>query len=891
MRSPRKRPSAYDSDPNVPAFARDLALRVDMRLGRARSVHLKAGSPGTTGRNGRPAGVFVLGEMLRRHREERCMTQTELSDLASVSVKTVQRIESGGPASAAAVREVCRLLGVAPHRVIRPSPDDVIDRLSAAGRSPQPAHSQWLVRSQADAILAALSAPGARCIVSGRSGIGKSVMARQVVDRIRAQFDMVCVWIDGDAIANPARRQRTFDDIAYALGFSALLPDPSATSPEAFGRAFRYQLSQHEVLLVVDGLEAVGHLEPVLADDSGSRCLVTTRYRHVATAWAAAVVELGPLDDGESRALLGRFVDPRRFEADPVGTETILRMCCGSPRCLEIAGRLLEREQMTTPSHVYERVLRDAAQRQAMGLAGAERFESEHLALLDAARADLSERAWTVLGCLSAFGDAPFTSRWVATAAALSEADALAALGELIDHHLLHLNSAGAARRMSLDRYERHLALLAGQFGDPGAAAQRVARRIADEAQLVLEAGAATSGPWMVELRETIWRVFDGLLAGIGPRTRVDQVDLPSQLPAVALPLASARALIDFLLAFDIGLANYPTPGYDAWLGVAIAAARGHGLRREYGALLRIAAWYRSLGRLGWQSSHAWFDEARDVLAAAGDPYLAGATESIRGTVYLVTTTPGRCLDSQLVALDLVRASQVRGARLGALLSRIAYGIMSAGTTPPPWEFARALLREAVEESAGGPPWVAALVRANLAYYEHVFEGHVVPSAELTRALADLLAASTGCDASSGLVRAHAASFGLALGEPDLAAAWRRARSEWRRGTGADGGDAWQDARVLGTAAVFMLFHWLALGPDGRHTMTAHGATALTPPAPNVAASVNGCGFNALFLVSLRALEQLLDASFLQGLADEPGYGDGVAFREIYGRLTAMRAG
>lgn len=68
--------------------------------------------------------MMALVPRLRRVRERQALTMRELAAQAGVALGTVYRLEHGKPAELPTVRKLAAALGVRPHELMAPEPDE-----------------------------------------------------------------------------------------------------------------------------------------------------------------------------------------------------------------------------------------------------------------------------------------------------------------------------------------------------------------------------------------------------------------------------------------------------------------------------------------------------------------------------------------------------------------------------------------------------------------------------------------------------------------------------------------------------------------------------------------------------------------------------------------------
>lgn len=417
----------------------------------------------------RPAkGVHVLGDVLRRRREERHLTRAELSDLSGVTARTIQRAESGGPVTPQVVRAACGALGLDFVDVLRPSFGELLKRLRACGHAPPVPPQDWIPReAETEAICAFLGCGSPltashACAIAGAPGIGKSALAMVVVTRIERDFPDGIAWLDGSHLTTTPQIANAQRELGAVLGFGALLPGPHASTRD-LDQAFRHFFWSRRRLLVIDDVRSVDCLDAFARSGQPSTVLYTTHSRRIADCAGRSIVDLGPLSPAQTRAALEQHVATSRLAHDELGTPSLLALIGSTPGSIHATGRLLAREPFTRPSDLVRRVedpnLDQQLQRpQSQGLVGWERGLFQAYAHL---KGQLSHHAWELWMALSVFGPHPFPASYAATLCDLSSHDALHALSELLDLYLLlrpHVPGGTAGDADAMVRLHPHAA-------------------------------------------------------------------------------------------------------------------------------------------------------------------------------------------------------------------------------------------------------------------------------------------------------------------------------------------------------------------------------------------------------------------------------------------------
>lgn len=217
----------------------------------------------------------VFGRLLRQHRERAGLTQRELADLSTISVRAIRDLERGQVArprreTASMLAEGLRLgpqarvLLLASARSTGVS--DVFAELEARFKPISPLHALH-GRENEVATLAAELASGERLItLTGLPGAGKSSVAAQVAQRLRARHHVPVLWLEAP-LGDPARAAGTrHPGVSHVLSglLPGLLDGPAGARHPASARAdergarpwteLAALTRSQPTILVVDGL-------------------------------------------------------------------------------------------------------------------------------------------------------------------------------------------------------------------------------------------------------------------------------------------------------------------------------------------------------------------------------------------------------------------------------------------------------------------------------------------------------------------------------------------------------------------------------------------------------------------------------------------------------------
>jgi tetratricopeptide (TPR) repeat protein len=180
-------------------------------------------------------------------------------------------------------------------------------------------------------------APGARVVISGAAGIGKTALALRWANQVADRFSDGHLYVDLNGFGY---QQRMAADEALYGFLVSLGVDPGAIPATQAARAavFRSLLADRNMLVVLDNAADSDHVLPLLPGAFPGVVIITSRSRldGLATRVDVEHLPLDLLDADEGLELLVHRLGRSRVDAEPEAAATLVRLCAGLPLALSI---------------------------------------------------------------------------------------------------------------------------------------------------------------------------------------------------------------------------------------------------------------------------------------------------------------------------------------------------------------------------------------------------------------------------------------------------------------------------------------------------------------------------------------------------------------------------
>ncbi|SNY48076.1 AfsR/SARP family transcriptional regulator [Paractinoplanes atraurantiacus] len=174
--------------------------------------------------------------------------------------------------------------------------------------------------------------------IVGPAGVGKTALALRWATAVRDRFPdgQLYVNLRGFSVDPPTPPIEALGQLLRALGVAA---ERIPADVDEAAAAYRGQLSDRRMLVLLDNAFGVDQVRPLLPGGSASAVVVTSRNRlgGLTAVEGAHRVTLAPLPIVEAGDLLRAVLGPARVDAEPVAAAELAEACGRLPLALRVA--------------------------------------------------------------------------------------------------------------------------------------------------------------------------------------------------------------------------------------------------------------------------------------------------------------------------------------------------------------------------------------------------------------------------------------------------------------------------------------------------------------------------------------------------------------------------
>ena len=210
-----------------------------------------------------------------------------------------------------------------------------------------------LLKSVSSALTASSDSQQIHALV-GMGGIGKSTASIQLAHLLRDSFADGILW----AQATMAEPMSILESWAQAYGYDFT----QIGDVESMAAAFRGVLAEKSVLIVLDDVQSVSRIRPLLPNGPSNKVLLTTRNQDLARSLNAQVWSMRELSPENGRLLLTSILGETRTNQETEAASEICQLLENHPLAVEITAQRLKSRPRRRLADMANR-LRDEKQR------------------------------------------------------------------------------------------------------------------------------------------------------------------------------------------------------------------------------------------------------------------------------------------------------------------------------------------------------------------------------------------------------------------------------------------------------------------------------------------------------------------------------------------------
>jgi tetratricopeptide (TPR) repeat protein len=179
---------------------------------------------------------------------------------------------------------------------------------------------------------------GARVVISGMAGIGKTALALRWAYQVADRFPDGQLYVDLNGFGYSERTEASEALHSFLASLGVDLGTMPATVADR-AALYRSLLANRHMLVVLDNAENSDHVLPLLPGPFPGVVIITSRSRLGGLAARVDVerLSLGLLGADAGHQILGRALGQAHIDAEPEAADALIELCAGLPLALRIA--------------------------------------------------------------------------------------------------------------------------------------------------------------------------------------------------------------------------------------------------------------------------------------------------------------------------------------------------------------------------------------------------------------------------------------------------------------------------------------------------------------------------------------------------------------------------
>ncbi|MEU4197439.1 tetratricopeptide repeat protein [Kribbella sp. NPDC026611] len=330
--------------------------------------------------------MSAIGKQVRAFRQRAGLTQEELAEKASLSVRSLRDLESGRVARprARSIRLIAAALELADdetRRLLAVLADSTPTSPAEAGAgsatppitppiSQLPADvtaftGRFPALRRLDELVGDAAAPRT-VVVSALGGTGKTALAVHWAHGVLSRFPDGQLYLDLRGFDPSQKPLDPADALGRFLTALGVAPAAQPTTLDERATLFRSLVAERRLLLILDNAASAAQVRPLLPGSPYCVSIVTSRDRlaGLVARDGAAPLQLDAMTESEAGDLLRGMVGDSRVDADRPAAADLIALCGRLPLAVRVVGANLALD--------HQRTLREAAD----ALAAADRLDS-----------------------------------------------------------------------------------------------------------------------------------------------------------------------------------------------------------------------------------------------------------------------------------------------------------------------------------------------------------------------------------------------------------------------------------------------------------------------------------------------------------------------------------